>query len=377
MNSDVRYIMALSQINGVGPVMLRTLVSAFGSAEGVVRASRSDLNGIQGLRVETIDSICSKMFDEYLAKADYELSFAERHGINVLPFTSAQYPERLSQCSSAPTTLFIKGDINLNSLHMLSIVGTRQPSEAGRRITHDIVVELGRRYPDMIVVSGLAYGVDVESHKAALEVGVPTIGVVAHGLDQIYPSSHRDIAAQMVQNGAILTEYFSGTRPDAPNFVARNRIVAGLTDATLVVESGAKGGSLITANLAFDFNRDVYAIPGRPTDEKSTGCNALIAKNIAQLVCDVDDIEKHLGWSQRPQPVQGDLFSSVEEPVPVAQAADHNAIYQALMPNKQMTPAQLSAVVGQSITEVSAALLLMELEGQVRLLPDGSYSLVK
>lgn len=376
MSSDVRYIIALSQVNSVGPVMMRSLVSAFGSAEGVVRASRSDLNSVQGLRPEAAETITSKVFDEYLAKADYELEFAARHGIDVLPFTSPRYPQRLSQCSSAPATLFLKGDVNLNSVHMLSVVGTRQPSEEGKRLTYEIVSELGRRYADMVVVSGLAYGVDVAAHRAALEAGVATIGVVAHGLDQIYPSRHRDVAAQMVQNGGILTEYFTGTRPDAPNFVARNRIVAGLSDATLVVESGAKGGSLITANLAFDFSRDVYAIPGRPADQMSAGCNALIAKNIAQLVCDADDIEKNLGWSQQPQPIQGDLFSSVEEPVSES-ATGHNMIYEALMPNKQMTAAQLSTAIGQSISEVSASLLLMELEGQVRLLPDGTYVLNK
>lgn len=378
MNSDVRHIIALSQINTVGPVMVRSLVSAFGSAEDAMRASRAALAKVSGLRQEAIEALTSQSAkEEALAKADYELDFAGRHNIQVLTYDMAAYPSRLNQCSQAPATLFYKGNANLNSLHTLSVVGTRQPSAEGCRLTAEIIGQLAERYPDMLVVSGLAYGIDVAAHTAALEAGVATIGVVAHGLDQIYPPKHRNVAAQMVGNGGILTEYFTKTRPDAPNFVARNRIVAGMTEATLVVESGIKGGSLITANLAFDYNRDVFAIPGRVTDEMSAGCNALISRNVAQLVCSADDIERHLGWAERPKAVQGDLFADAAEAVEPTDYAENSAIAAALLPDRQLTPAQLSAATGQSISEVSTALMLMELEGQVRVMPDGTYILNK
>ena len=233
---------------------------------------------------------------EALAFAEKELAFVEKHGIGLYYYKDANYPYRLAQCVDAPLLMYAKGNVNVDTKHVLSIVGTRMPSERGKDWCRRLVLDLAAKVPDLTIVSGLAYGIDVVSHKAALEAGIPTVIIPAHGLDRIYPSVHRQVAVQALDKGGILTEYACGTEPERFNFVARNRIVAGLADAVVVVESKKKGGSLITADMAIDYGRDVFALPGRSDDECSAGCNDLIKRNRAQLIENADDLIAAMQW---------------------------------------------------------------------------------
>lgn len=233
---------------------------------------------------------------EGIDHAKKELEFIEKHSIGLYYYKDANYPYRLQQCVDAPLLLYAKGNIDVNQQHMVSVVGTRMPSERGKDWCRRFVLDLAKKVPHLTIVSGLAYGIDVAAHRAALEEGIPTIIVPAHGLDRIYPSVHRQVAVQALDKGGILTEYSCGTEPERFNFVARNRIVAGLADALVVVESKQKGGSLITADMAIDYGRDVFAMPGRTDDACSAGCNDLIKRNKAQLIEGAEDLITAMQW---------------------------------------------------------------------------------
>lgn len=242
-----------------------------------------------------------------LDRAKQELEFTDKHHINTYFLQDDNYPHLLAQCPDAPILLYAKGNINLKDGHFVSIVGTRQATERGKIITHDIVTELANRIPKLTIISGLAYGIDIAAHRAALEAGIPTIIIPAHGLDRIYPSVHRPEAVRALENGGILTEYTSGTTPEKMNFVARNRIVAGLSECTIIVESRERGGALITASMAFDYNRQVFAVPGRIGDDTSAGCNALIREQRAILLQKPDDILETMSWAAVDRPIQQEL----------------------------------------------------------------------
>lgn len=244
---------------------------------------------------------------EALRLADAELSFIERHQVQVFYYKDAGYPYRLAQCVDAPLMLYAKGNVNVSPQKVISVVGTRMPSERGKDWCYGLIADLAQMVPDVTVVSGLAYGIDVTAHRAAIEHGVPTIIVPAHGLDRIYPTAHRNVAVQALENGGILTEYPTGTEPEKYNFVARNRIIAGLADAVVVVESKQKGGSLITAQMAQDYNREVFALPGRIDDANSAGCNQLIKKQQAQLIENAADLVEYMQWQPAAQPIQTSL----------------------------------------------------------------------
>ena len=234
-----------------------------------------------------------------------ELDFIEKHGIQLYYYKDSNYPYRLSQCTDAPLLLYAKGNVEVNPKHVVSVVGTRMPSERGKDWCRQLVIDLASHIPDLTIVSGLAYGIDVIAHKAALESGIPTIIVPAHGLDRIYPATHRNVAVQALEMGGLLTEYTTGTEPERHNFVARNRIIAGMADAVVVVESKSKGGSLITAQMAQDYSRDVFALPGRFNDVCSVGCNDLIKHNRAQLIECAEDLVATMGWEMVvKQPIQ-------------------------------------------------------------------------
>lgn len=310
-----------------------------------------------------------------LESADAQIRTAERFGIKCLAFDQDGYPHRLAQCADAPTVLFVKGAVNFETAKILSVVGTRKPTDDGRMITDRIVGDLCQRHPDIVIVSGLAFGIDIVAHRAAMRHSRPTVGVVAHGLDTLYPAQHRKEAVQMVENdGALVTEFSFGTQPEAYNFVSRNRIIAGLADATLVVESGAKGGSLITVRNAFDYDRAVLAVPGFPGREQSQGCNDAIKRNIAALVENADDVDAQLGWDvpaavKKAGGIQASLF-------PEPQNDDERAIVAALRAEDGLT----ASVIGQRsrlpISVVNVALLNMEFSGIVKSLPGNSYRLM-
>ena len=250
------------------------------------------------------------MSREAIEHAQREIAFIEKHNIQTHFYKDSNYPYRLAQCVDAPLLLYAKGNVEVNPKHTVSIVGTRMPSERGKDWCRRLVLDLATQIPDLTIVSGLAYGIDVVAHRAAIEAGIPTIIIPAHGLDRIYPAVHRNVAVQALDKGGILTEYTTNTEPERFNFVARNRIVAGMADAVVVVESKKKGGSLITADMAVDYARDVFALPGRVDDICSAGCNDLIKRNKAQLIEHADDLILAMQWQDltRKQPLQTTLI---------------------------------------------------------------------
>ena len=269
---------ALTWANRTRPRQVRALLDRHGSATEVVARYGEMVN------------------QQAMEHARKELDFIEKHEIGTYFYKDTNYPYRLASCVDAPIILYTKGNVNLDNKHMLSVVGTRMPTERGKDWCRRLVLDLAAQVPDLTIVSGLAYGIDVVAHRAAIEAGIPTIIVPAHGLDRIYPAVHRQVAVQSLDKGGIATEYTCGTEPERFNFVARNRIVAGLSDAVVIVESKRKGGSLITADMAVDYGRDVFALPGRVEDECSAGCNDLIKRNKAHLIEHAEDLIKNMQW---------------------------------------------------------------------------------
>jgi len=292
MDNNLIYQIAVTMLPGIGNVYARHLVTHFGTAEAVLKAKKKDLLLIEGIGHRRIEGILN--FD--LNKIEREISFIEKHRIQPLFFMNPDYPKRLLHCFDSPIMLYYKGNANLNASRIVAIVGTRNPSDYGRIACESLVKGLVSE--NIIIISGLAFGVDTIAHKAALNNNIETVGVLAHGLDRIYPPENKGIAKQMVKAGGLLTEFRHETTPDRQNFPIRNRIVAGMCDCVVVIESGLKGGSLITAELGNGYNRDVFAIPGRVNDPKSAGCNYLIKANKAGLITSSDDLLFSMGWKK-------------------------------------------------------------------------------
>jgi DNA processing protein len=282
---------ALTFIPGVGSVYSRLLLKHFGSAEDVFKAKKSQLLAIPGIGEKTTQSILQH---DFFKRAEKELDFIEKYKIKTFFYNSDDYPKRLKNCYDAPVLLYYKGNADLNNTRVISIVGTRNATPYGKELTDSLVEELKKH--NVLIVSGLAYGIDAMAHKACLKQDIPTVGVVGHGLDRIYPSQHRSLAEKMVRNGGLLTEFPSETIPSRENFPMRNRIVAGMADATIIVEASLTGGALITAELANSYNRDVFSFPGNIKQEFSAGCNYLIKTNRASLITSAKDLEYILGW---------------------------------------------------------------------------------
>ena len=307
---------------------------------------------------------------EAMVFAERELAFVEKHGIQLYYYKDANYPYRLAQCVDAPLLMYAKGNVNVDTKHVVSVVGTRIPSERGKDWCRRLVLDLAAKVPDLTIISGLAYGIDVVAHKAALEAGVPTVIIPAHGLDRIYPSVHRQVAVQALDKGGILTEYACGTEPERFNFVARNRIVAGLADALVVVESKKKGGSLITAEMAIDYGRDVFAMPGRLDDVCSAGCNDLIKRNKAQLIETADDLIAAMQWEE--------VKREVVQTTMVEMLANLSPTQERLV--ALLREAEGGLHINQIVMEtelsygtVSAELVMLELEDIVKSMPGGMW----
>ena len=278
---ETLYMMALTRVPALNLTGLHVLIEEMGSATAVYENRKRMREVLSSASQNTLDALAS--MDSHLARAEQEWEFCQQNHIRPLGLHDEDYPQRLRDCPDAPVLLYYLGTSDLNATHIVSMVGTRQITPYGKDLCRSFVHDLREACPDVLIVSGLAYGIDVHSHRAALDEGLPTIGVLAHGLNQIYPTHHRATAMQMVSQGGLLTEYMSGTAIDKRNFVQRNRIVAGMADAVVVVESAERGGSLITAEIALSYNRQVWAFPGRIYDSYSAGCNNLIASNSASL----------------------------------------------------------------------------------------------
>nr|MDA3906225.1 DNA-processing protein DprA [Bacteroidales bacterium] len=303
-----------------------------------------------------------------LKGAEKEIAFIEKNNIQALFFTDKNFPLRLKQAMDGPVMLYFKGNANLNQSKILSVVGTRKVTEYGKIICDQIIE--GFKNEDMLIVSGLAYGVDTQAHKSSLEHSLNTVGVLAHGLDRIYPGINRELAKRMLDQGGLLTDFISGTNPDAPNFPKRNRIIAGLADATLVIESATKGGSLITADIANSYNRDVFAVPGRPKDKYSRGANFLIRTNRAALVESADDIRYIMGWDspKKEKPIQQKLFIELKP--------EEELLMKIIREEKESTIDLIALKAQMPMSKVSATLLNLEFEGLVRCLPGKVFKLI-
>lgn len=355
---------ALGMIPGVGDITARKLVSYTGSVEAVFSESYRSLTRIPGVGDQLAKAVAGR---EYLAEAAREAEFVEKHGIKVFFYLDDDYPLRLRQCEDSPVTFYFRGKADLNSPFILSIVGTRNATQRGREICQKIVAGLSVHFPGLIIISGLAYGIDIAAHKAALANGLPTVAVLGHGLKTVYPSLHSGVAKSILENGGQLTDFSSDTLPERNNFIRRNRIIAGISDATLIVESGLRGGALITADIAASYNRDVMAVPGRPGDEWSAGCNALIRCNKAALVEGHEDIEYLLGWKPAAlaAPVQTVLFSGMTD--------SERKIYEALKTEGDMTVDLLTRLLDMPVNKLSTILLQMELAGLITPCPGSVY----
>lgn len=307
---------------------------------------------------------------EAIQHAQKELEFIEKHNIQLYYYKDTNYPYRLAQCVDAPLLLYGKGNIDVNPQHAVSVVGTRMPSERGKDWCKRFVLDLAAQVPNLTIISGLAYGIDVIAHKAAIEAGIPTIIIPAHGLDRVYPAVHRSVAVQSLDKGGILTEYTTGTEPERFNFVARNRIVAGMADAVVVVESKARGGSLITAQMAQDYNRDIFTVPGRPDDLCSAGCNQLIKQQKAQLIENAADLLSAMRWEEQAnQPRQTTMMEMLYDLTPTQQQLI-NLLRDA---ENGMHINQLVMETQLAYGTVSAELMMMEIQEIVKSMPGGMW----
>lgn len=355
---DLFYLLALQSVEGVGDIIAKRLLLQCGTAENIFKTKPSQLSLIEGVGSVLLKNIREKSIFE---KAQKELDFIESNGINVTFFDEKNYPERLKHCIDAPVLLFSSGNIDLENKKVISIVGTRQITSYGIEFCKKLIEDLSPLDP--VIVSGFAYGVDIVAHQLAIENNLQTVGVVAHGLNQIYPKSHKKYVAQVEQNGGFMTEFWSSSNPDKENFVRRNRIVAGISEATIVIESADRGGSLITANMANDYNRDVFAVPGRTTDKYSQGCNNLIKAQKANVLTNAADLIYILNWDVKnePKPVQKQLFVELDP--------DEQKIYDYLLKAGKELMDIIALRCDFPIYKISGLLLNMELKGVIRPLP--------
>lgn len=312
---------------------------------------------------------------EALEHAKREIEFIQKHQLRTYFYRDNDYPYRLAECPDTPILLYGKGNLEINKGKFVSIVGTRSATDRSKELTHHFVLELAERVPDVTIVSGLAYGIDVAAHRAALDANIPTIIIPAHGLDRIYPALHRPVAVASLERGGILTEYTSGTEPEAMNFVARNRIIAGLSDAVVVVESKAKGGSLITANMACDYARELFAFPGRPNDVNSQGCNHLIRTQKATLINNADDLVQAMQWDNNlPKPtVQTEMQNLFE----TRTEEEHKIIELLRQEEDGLHINQIVQETNIAYSQVSSTLMMLEIDGWVKSLPGGMYRTLK
>ncbi len=363
------YQIGLTMINGVGDILARQLLQAIGDAEGIFAEKRQTLEKIPGIGSLLAGEIKRP---EVLSRAEKELAFVEKNRIACYFLTDETYPFRLKECPDAPILFYFKGNTDLNARRIISIVGTRHATAYGRELTEALLKDLAQAIPDLLVVSGLAYGIDICAHRNALHNQLPTVGVLAHGLDRIYPAVHRATAVEMLSTGGLLTDFPSGTEPDRPNFLKRNRIIAGLSDCTLVVESAEKGGSLVTADIAFSYGREVYSFPGRVNDEHSKGCNNLIRQNKAGLITSASDLLAALCWEvgKSALPVQTELLFTN-----ISQQAETNPVLEAIRRHKEIHLNQLAVELEMPVHQLSSLLFELEINGRIKALPGNVYRL--
>ena len=363
-SKHLKYTIALQMVPKVGPVAAKNLIAYCGSPQAVFEEKRTHLTKIPGIGKKLSESIAT--FNGF-ERVENELQFIEKHNIQSLYYLDENYPARLKDVYDAPTLLFYKGDTTLNQNKVIGIVGTRKATDYGKNFTEQLIEDL---LPyNTLIVSGLAYGIDATAHKASVKHKLPTIGVMGTGMDIIYPTQHRDLAVKMLNCGGLVTEYLSGTRPEKEHFPARNRIVAGMVDALVLVETGKSGGALITAEICNSYNREVFALPGRLNDEFSAGCNHFIKLNKACLIESAKDIAYQMGW---------DLIDN--KPSRILQLDglndDEKKLIQLLQSKDRLYIDEICTASDLGSPMVSMILLELEFKNLVQALPGKFYRLV-
>lgn len=366
--NELHFLLALQRVEGVGDIIAKKLIQHCGSAEEIFKSKTAQLAAIDGVGKFLLRNLKDKTI---FGQAEKELQYIQNNKVNCLFFKEENYPDRLKHCIDSPILLFTSGNIHLKEKRIISIVGTRQITSYGIDFCKKLIADLAPLDP--IIVSGYAYGVDIVAHQAAMENNLQTIGVLAHGLNQIYPKTHKKYMSKIEDNGGFMTDFWSSSNPDRENFIKRNRIVAGISEATIVIESADKGGSLITANMASDYNRDVFAVPGRASDKYSQGCNNLIKTQRAHLLSSAADLVYNLNWdlaitSKSNKAIQKQLFITLEP--------EEQLLFDFLQKNGKEQMDQIALQCDLPIFKLSSLLLNMELKGVVRPLPGKLFEII-
>jgi DNA processing protein len=365
MVNDLLYQIALTLVPNIGDIHAKALINIYGNAQNIFNAKKKDLENIEGIGTVRANSI--KYFTDF-SSSEAEIKFIEKYKITPLFITDENYPKRLLNCYDSPPILYYRGNADLNTSKIVSIVGTRKNTDYGKIFTENLVE--GLQEQNVLVISGLAFGIDTIAHKASLKNNLQTVGVLAHGLDRIYPTQNKTLAKEMIEQGGLLTDFMSNTLPDKQNFPKRNRIVAGMCDALVVIESGKKGGSLITAELANGYNKDVFAVPGKTTDKNSEGCNYIIKQNKALLITCADDLIEGMNWAPKEknqQKKQRQLFIEL--------TPDEKIIVDILQQQDGVQIDELYFKSGLSSSATAQALLMLEMQNVVISLPGKVYKL--
>lgn len=370
---EIFYAMAMTRLTNFNFQQALELYKTVGSAQLIYEHRNEIGDVVEDCAPRLVEAL--KDWDEPMKRADFELQYMREHGIRALTLDSDDYPQRLKECIDAPIVLYYKGNADLNQAKIINIVGTRQCTQYGSDLIRHFIDSLRQYCPEVLIVSGLAYGVDICAHRQALECGYQTVGVLAHGLDQIYPYRHRETAAEMVNHGGLLTEFMTQTNADKPNFVRRNRIVAGISDACIVVESAAKGGGLITAEIAQSYDRAVFAFPGAVGMEFSEGCNNLIRDNVAGLISSAEDFVNAMGWHDE-QLRQQSYADGIERNLFPDLSPDEQKIVDLLQQTNDLQLNILSVKCGIPISQLTALLFQLEMKGVVKPLAGGMYHLL-
>lgn len=371
---ETLYAIALHHAGYFCPTPMAGLYRRMGSATAIMEHRRDIKRMFPEAPLSLVEALND--IDDDMACAEKEMEYDEAHAIRPILLNDDNYPTRLRQCEDAPMMLFCRGTADLNATHVVSIVGTRRATTYTRDVLKRFVADLQKLCPDTLIVSGLAYGVDVVAHREALDNGMDTVGVLAHGLDTIYPSAHRDIATQMIRQGALLTEYLTHTKADKGNFVRRNRIVAGMCDACILVESAAKGGGLITMEKASDYNRELYAVPGSILTGVSDGCNDLLRNNIASMLVSAEDFVDSMGWNEHHKLFEARQVGIERQMFPEL-STNEQCIANELKANGDEQLNVIAAKLSLPVHVVSAALFTMEMKGVVRMMAGSTYHLIQ
>lgn len=366
LEEELFYTLALQRAKGIGDINAKKLIAHFGSAKKILKSKRPSVEKINGIGSKTIKGL----FDpNNLIEAEKQLKYIQNNAIGTYYFLENDYPEGLKHCIDAPILLFSEGQINLSNGPIISVVGTRNITSYGRDFCENLIRELKGYNP--IIISGFAYGIDICAHRAAMENGLQTIGILAHGLEEIYPKTHKKYVGKVKENGGFITEFWRGDSLMRENFLKRNRIVAGISEATIIIESAERGGSLVTADIANSYSRDVFAVPGRSTDIFSRGCNDLIRRNKAAILTSAKDLIEMLNWKHKNEigsPVQKKLFIEMTEPEQI--------IYEFLLNNGKELLDIISFNCKLPIQQTTTILFNMEMKGLIKPLPGKLFEAV-